>query len=132
MVTQARAHKKELIQFIVGDEGSLALGLNFAFTLRNLGYDHWFAFGGEDDTICRKFMQAMPDGGGATLYAHLLLHLLHQLLYTCGKMCKQLSPQTSHTCCTCSIYLSIVHKTIHMSQCTTLELPTLLWNESLP
>lgn len=111
MVTQARAHKKELIQFIVGDEGSLALGLNFAFSLRNLGYDHWFAFGGEDDTICRKFMQAMPDGGGATLDAHPLIHLLHQLLYMCGILCKQSSPLTS---CrnACFTFLTIVHNTI--------------------
>lgn len=96
LCSQARAHKRELIQFIVGDDGALALGLNFAFTLRDLGYDHWFAFGGEDDTTCRKFMQAIPDGGGAhilwsrvwrlgscVLHAHLayptLLHVRYEV-----------------------------------------------------
>ena len=60
---QARAYKRELIQFVVGDDGAMALGLNFAFMLRDLGYDHWFAFGGRDNSSCVKFMQALPDGG---------------------------------------------------------------------
>ena len=38
---QARSYKNEIIQFVVAGSGSLDLGLNFAFNLRDLGYDHW-------------------------------------------------------------------------------------------
>ena len=60
---QARAYKNEVIQFVMEGPSSLMLGMNFAFSLRDLGYDHWFIFGGFENTTCLQVMSVMPDAG---------------------------------------------------------------------
>ena len=61
--TQARSHKGEIIQFMMTNDESLQLGLNLAYNLRDLGYDHWFIFGGFDANLCNQIKEVMPDAG---------------------------------------------------------------------
>ena len=42
---------------------TLDIGLNLAFNLRDLGYNHWVAHGGRDNVTCVAFLLAMPDAG---------------------------------------------------------------------
>lgn len=42
---------------------TLDMGLNLAFNLRDLGYDHWFVHGGQDNSTCLRLLEAMPDAG---------------------------------------------------------------------
>lgn len=65
---QARSYKGEIIQFQMAglNHDTLDLGLNLAFNLRDLGYDHWVVHGGRDNVTCVALLEAMPDAGGLT------------------------------------------------------------------
>lgn len=62
---QARAYKGELIQFVMAGDAvdTLDIGLNLAFNLRDLGYDHWFVHGGRDNRTCIRLLSALPNAG---------------------------------------------------------------------
>ena len=42
---------------------ALDIGLNLAFNLRDLGYDHWFVHGGRDNATCIALLAALPNAG---------------------------------------------------------------------
>ena len=62
---QARSFKRELIQFVMAGDATdtLDIGLNLIFNLRDLGYDHWFAHGGRDNSTCIRLLAALPNSG---------------------------------------------------------------------
>ena len=86
MLAQARAYKGELIQFIMAGDAidSLDIGLNLIFNMRDLGYDHWFAHGGRDNSTCIRLLAALPNAGAMhikrqTLFTYILIDL-HDLV----------------------------------------------------
>lgn len=65
-LSQARSYKGEIIQFLMAGHRAihtLDMGLNLAFNLRDLGYDHWFVHGGHDNSTCIRLLESMPDAG---------------------------------------------------------------------